>query len=129
MSVCKLTTHSHGWAAFRVLEWLIQPDFADQFGASVESVPTTSYQRYNFTVATIQIKQVPPDIHRRLRIRAAAAGQSLQRYVLDAVCKQADLASAEELLARKRAEALAFGESDIDPELIVEIIRADRDSR
>jgi len=92
-------------------------------------VPTTSYQRYNFTVATIQIKQVPPDIHRRLRIRAAAAGQSLQRYVLDAVCKQADLASAEELLARKRAEALAFGESDIDPELIVEIIRADRDSR
>jgi len=69
------------------------------------------------------------DIHRRLRIRAAAAGQSLQQYMLDAVCKQADLASAEELLARKRVEALAFGESDIDPELIVEIIRADRDSR
>ena len=69
------------------------------------------------------------DIHRRLRIRAAAAGQSLQQYMLDAVCKQADLASAEELLTRKRAEALAFGESDIDPELIVEIIRADRDSR
>jgi len=38
------------------------------------------------------------DIHRRLRIRAAAAGQSLQQYMLDAVCKQADLASAEELL-------------------------------
>ncbi|MCY4494114.1 MAG: hypothetical protein OXB92_09695 [Acidimicrobiaceae bacterium] len=69
------------------------------------------------------------DIHRRLRIRAAAAGQSLQQYMLDAVCKQADLASAEELLARKRVEALAFGESDIDPELIVEIVRADREFR
>ncbi len=80
-------------------------------------------------MATIQIKQVPPDIHRKLRIRAAAAGQSLQQYMLDAVCKQADFASAEELLARKRVEALAYGESDINPELIVEIIRADRDSR
>ncbi|MXW61999.1 MAG: hypothetical protein F4Y27_09650 [Acidimicrobiaceae bacterium] len=80
-------------------------------------------------MATIQIKQVPEDVHRKLRIRAAGAGQSLQQYMLDAVCKQADLASAEELLARKRVEVLAHGELDIDPEMIVEIIRADRDSR
>lgn len=82
-----------------------------------------------FAMATIQIKQVPEDVHRKLRIRAAGAGQSLQQYMLDAVCKQADLASAEELLARKRVEVLAHGELDIDPEMIVEIIRADRDSR
>ncbi|MDE0067227.1 MAG: hypothetical protein OXN44_10200 [Acidimicrobiaceae bacterium] len=80
-------------------------------------------------MATIQIKQVPEDVHRKLRIRAAGAGQSLQQYMLDAVCKQAALASAEELLARKRVEVLAHGELDIDPEMIVEIIRADRDSR
>ncbi|MDE0700995.1 MAG: hypothetical protein OXH61_09770 [Acidimicrobiaceae bacterium] len=80
-------------------------------------------------MATIQIKQVPEDVHRKLRIRAAGAGQSLQQYMLDAVCKQADLASAEELLARKRVEVLAHGELDIDPEMIVEIIRADRYSR
>lgn len=78
---------------------------------------------------TIQIKQVPADVHRKLRLRAAGAGQSLQQYMLDAVCKQADLASADELLAQKRVEVLACGELDIDPEMIVEVIRADRDSR
>lgn len=79
-------------------------------------------------MATIQIKHIPEDVHRKLRIRAASAGQSLQQYMLDAVCRQADLASAEESLARKRAAALAHGESDLDPEVIVEIIRADRES-
>jgi len=79
-------------------------------------------------MATIQIKHVPEDIHRKLRIRAAAAGQSLQQYMLDAVCKQADLASAEELLARKRAEVLAYGDADLDPQLIVDVVRADRES-
>ena len=71
--------------AFHVLEWLVQPDFADQFGVNVELALTASNQRYNFSVATIQIKQVPPDIHRRFRNRAAAAGQSLQQYMLDSV--------------------------------------------
>lgn len=79
-------------------------------------------------MATIQIKHIPEDVHRRLRIRAAGAGQSLQQYMLDAVCKQADIASAEELLARKRAETLAYGGSDLDPEMIVDIVRADRES-
>ena len=79
-------------------------------------------------MATIQIKHVPEDIHRKLRIRAAAAGQSLQQYMLEAVCKQADFASAEELLARKRVEALAYGDADLDPQVIVDVIRADRES-
>ena len=79
-------------------------------------------------MATIQIKHIPDDVHRKLRVRAAAAGQSLQQYMLDAVCRQADLASAEELLARKRVEALAHGQSDLDSQLIVDIIRADRES-
>ncbi len=79
-------------------------------------------------MATIQIKHIPDDVHRKLRVRAAASGQSLQQYMLDAVCRQADLASAEELLARKRVEALAHGQSDLDSQLIVDIIRADRES-
>ncbi len=79
-------------------------------------------------MATIQIKHIPDDVHRKLRVRAAASGQSLQQYMLDAVCRQADLASAEELLARKRVEALAHGQPDLDSQLIVDIIRADRES-
>lgn len=79
-------------------------------------------------MVTIRIKDVPDDVHRKLRIRAVAAGQSLQQYMLDAVCRQADLASAEELLARKRAEVLAVGESHLDSAMIVDVIRADRES-
>ena len=62
-------------------------------------------------------------------MRAASAGQSLQQYMFDTVCKQADVASAEELLARKRTEVLAYGEIHSDPTAIVEVIRADRESR
>ena len=52
----------------------------------------------------------------------------MQQYMLEAVCSHADLATAEELLAHKRAEARAHGDLDLDPQLIVEIIRTDRDS-
>ena len=79
-------------------------------------------------MATIQIKHVPTEVHTKLRIRAASTGRSLQQYMLDVVCKEAELATAEELLARKRAQALVIGETDLDPDVIVEIIRADRES-
>lgn len=79
-------------------------------------------------MATIQIKHVPDDVHRKLRTRAANSGKSLQQYMLDVVSRQADIATIEELIARKRAEAIAYGEVDLDRDMIVEIIRADRES-
>ena len=79
-------------------------------------------------MATIQIKHVPDEVHEKLQRRAATAGQSLQQYMLDAVCREAEMAAVEELLAVKRVEALAYGEFDLDPDMIVEIIRADRES-
>lgn len=90
--------------------------------------PIQRQWRYLALMPTIQIKHVPAEVHRKLRIRAASAGQSLQQYMLDAVCKQAELASVDELLARKRIEALVHGEVDLDSDVIVEIIRADRES-
>ena len=80
-------------------------------------------------MATTRVEHVPEEVHRRLRVRAAAAGQSLQQYMLEAVCRQADIASAEELLARNWAAALAHGDRDLDPPSIVEVIRTDRESR
>ena len=80
-------------------------------------------------MATIWIEHIPDDVHRKLEGRAVAAGQSLQQYMLEAVCRQADFASAEELLALKQGEAVAFGESHLDSGMIAEIIRADRESR
>ena len=79
-------------------------------------------------MATIQIRHVPDEVHEKLRQRAASTGQSLQQYMLDAVCREAELTSMEELLARKRVEALVYGEVDLDPQLIVEVIRAHRDA-
>ena len=79
-------------------------------------------------MATIQIRNVPAEAHDQLQRRASNSGRSLQQYMLDAVCREAEMASMEELLARNRAEALAYGEIDLDPALIVEIIRSDRES-
>ena len=79
-------------------------------------------------MATIQIKHVPDDVHRKLRTRAANSGKSLQQYMLDMACRQADIITMEEMIARKRAEAIAYGETSVDRDLIVEIIRADRES-
>ena len=91
------------------------------------------YQRHTAAtvhlMATIQIKNIPENVHRRLRIRAASAGQSLQQYMLEAVCSHAELASVEELLERKRTDELALGPSRVDASTIVELIRQDRESR
>ena len=79
-------------------------------------------------MATIQIKHVPDEVHEKLQRRAADSGQSLQQYMLEAVCREAELASMEELLARQRADALIYGEQELDLDLVVEIIRAHRDA-
>ena len=79
-------------------------------------------------MATIQIRHVPNEVHEELQRRAASEGQSLQQFMLDAVCREAELASMEELLARKRADALVYGETSLDMDTIVEVIRAHRDA-
>ena len=79
-------------------------------------------------MATSQIKHVPDEVHDKLKRRAATTGQSLQQYMLDAVCREAEMASIEELLARKRVDALVYGENELDMDMVVEIIRADRES-
>lgn len=79
-------------------------------------------------MATIQVRHVPDEVHEKLCHRASQAGQSLQQYMLEAVCREAELASMEELLARKRADALAYGETSLDMDTVVGIIRAHRDA-
>lgn len=79
-------------------------------------------------MATIQVRHVPDEVHEKLQRRAADVGQSLQQYMLEAVCREADLMSMEELLARQRVDALTYGEQELDLDLVVEIIRAHRDA-
>ena len=54
---------------------------------------------------SIQIKNVPPDVHRVLRARAAAAGQSLQEYLLAQLTRQAEAETLEEVLDRAGGRA------------------------
>ena len=78
---------------------------------------------------TIQIKNVPERVHRQLKSQAAISGMSLQQYMLDLVCQQADTVTIEEMIARKRAEAIAYGEVNVDPNIIVQVIREEREAR
>lgn len=68
----------------------------------------------------IQIRDVPDEIHRTLKVRAAAEGLSLSDYIkrdLEELAKQATL---EDFFARSRAR----GESGLTTEEIVDDIRA-----
>lgn len=70
----------------------------------------------------IQVRNVPDDVHRTLKVRAAAEGISLSDYIkrdLEELAKQMTI---EDVFARARAR----GPSGITTEEIVESIRASR---
>jgi hypothetical protein len=56
-------------------------------------------------VPSVQIKNVPPDVHAVLRRRAAAAGQSLQEYLLARLTEDARQESLDEVLDRAGGRA------------------------
>jgi plasmid stability protein len=56
--------------------------------------------RYNVAMPSVQVKNVPPDVHRVLRRRAATAGQSLQEYLLASLERQAKEETLDEVLDR-----------------------------
>jgi plasmid stability protein len=74
---------------------------------------------------SVQIKGVPDDVHRVLRARAAAAGQSLQEYLLARLIDAAREEPLDEVLAR------AGGRSggSVGFEFAVRAVREDRDAR
>lgn len=84
-------------------------------------------QRYAAPMATIQIRDVPEDVHRRYRARAAAAGMSLQEYLLAELVEGARLLSPAEVVTAVRDD-LADG-ADLSHGSATAVIRADRDRR
>jgi antitoxin FitA len=72
----------------------------------------------------IQIRNVPDDVHREIKARAARAGMSLSDYLKREVERLVATPSVEDLLARIRSR-----ERPQISESIVDIIRAERDSR
>ncbi|HEY6474911.1 MAG TPA: hypothetical protein VIY26_18605 [Acidimicrobiales bacterium] len=74
---------------------------------------------------SIQVKDVPDDVHTTLRRRAAAAGQSLQEYLLALLVEEARSPTLDELL--DRAGGRAGGRAGF--EAAAQAVRADRDVR
>jgi antitoxin FitA len=75
-------------------------------------------------VKTIQVRNVPDDVHRTLRTRAAAAGVSLSDFALGELERVASHPPVADVLARARARA-----GGADSEAIVAAVRAGREER
>ena len=71
---------------------------------------------------SIQIRNVPDDIHRTLRTRAAAAGMSLSDYLLADIRRLAERPPVSDVILRAASRS---GGADV--ERIVEAVRAGRD--
>jgi len=74
---------------------------------------------------SVQIKDVPPDVHAVLKQRAALAGKSMQEYVLGLLVDHAQTPTMEDILRRVEQRT----GSAITPAFAVETLRADRESR
>lgn len=77
---------------------------------------------YDGAVKTIQVRNVPDDVHRALRARAAVAGVSLSDFALGELERVAEHPPVAELLQRARSRA-----GGAQSAAIVAAIRAGRD--
>lgn len=73
----------------------------------------------------IQVKSVPDEVHRVWKTRAAAEGMSLQEFLLRKLTREAQQPTLAELFERIEHR----GGPEIDHQLIVDMIREDRESR
>jgi plasmid stability protein len=72
----------------------------------------------------VQIRNVPPELHRRLKARAAIEGLSMSDFVLREVRKALDRPTRQEILERLQARPLRRLRLRA-----TDVVRADRDSR
>jgi hypothetical protein len=71
----------------------------------------------------IQIRNVPDELHRSLKVRAAREGTTLSELILSDLPRLANKPSPQELLERVRSREPVGGASAVD------LIRADRADR
>jgi antitoxin FitA len=81
---------------------------------------------HNAYMPLIQIRDVPEPVRDELARKAAAAGQSMQAYLLGELSKLAERPSMAEIVARAQARARATG-STVTMNDAVAAVRAARD--
>jgi len=74
--------------------------------------------------AMIQIRNVPDDLHRRLKARAALAGMSLSDYLLAQIREAAERPTLDDLRERMRSRGSVT--PSVSP---ADAVRAERDAR
>lgn len=75
-------------------------------------------------VKHLQIRNVPEDLHRELKVRAAREGRSLSEYALAQLRRSLERPERAEVLARIRGRGPVELPTSAD-----ELVRAERDSR
>lgn len=80
--------------------------------------------RYSGAMPSVQVKHVPDDVHRELRSRAAAAGQSLQEYLLERMVEMARQPTLRDVLREAERTATA----DITAGEVAALVREHRDA-
>lgn len=73
----------------------------------------------------IQIRNVPDDLHRELKMRAAAAGMTMSDYIKQELSRRSRKSTIPEIAARRRARNPGRS-STLTTEKIVDIIRESR---
>ena len=72
----------------------------------------------------MQIRNVPDEVHREAKVRAAKAGMTLSDFLLREIERSLEVPDIDELMARLRND-----EPPVLTETIVEAIRAEREAR
>src|SRR4051794_11218904 len=73
----------------------------------------------------IQIRNVPDDLHRELKMRAAAAGMSMSDYIKRELSRRSRKSTIREIGARRRARS-GGKPSSLTTQEVVDIIREGR---
>lgn len=87
-------------------------------------VTCNTHERYAMRMTHLQIRDVPADVHRTLKARAAAAGLSLSDYLLVELRRLAERPTRDEVLARIAARP----QHVLHPRPAA-VVRAERDHR
>lgn len=80
-------------------------------------------------MATIQVRNVPEDVHHTYKRRAAAAGMSLQEYLRAELIATARTSTPAEIVTEVEEELRRAGEEGFATASSARYVRADRNSR
>jgi len=87
------------------------------------------FQRYSACMATIQIRDVPAEVHRTYRRRAAEAGMCLQEFLLSELVDGARARTPAEIVADVERDLARSQGARLSAASSADLVRGDRNAR